>query len=140
MKTIKAFLLSILLLIVLTGCKKDKTSAGIVGKWTLEKVKLSFYPSDYDSPTEFNYSKNDIIYQFRANGTLNVYVTGDIPEYRGNRPGEYSYRVEKSSVYKETDVIVINNGPEAICSISGNNLTIDDSPRDGYIYSFTRVK
>ncbi|MFD1631212.1 lipocalin family protein [Pseudopedobacter beijingensis] len=135
MKTIKLFILPVLLLIVLTGCKKDKTSTGIVGKWTLVKVKTVFY-----EPQEYYYSENNIIYQFRANGTLNVYVTGDISEYMGKRPGEYSYRVEKSSIYKETDVIVINNGSEAICSISGNNLTIDDSPLDGPIYYFTRVK
>lgn len=135
MKKIKLFVLPVLLLIVLTGCKKDKTSAGIVGKWMLVKVKTGFY-----EPQEYYYSENNIIYQFKANGTLNVYVTGDIPEYRGNRPGEYSYRVKKSSVYKEADVIVINNGPEAICSISDNNLIIDDSSRDGYIFSFIRVK
>lgn len=132
MKTIKVFLLSTFFLIGVVGCKKDKTP-DIVGKWKLEKVKTVFY-----EPKEYDYSENNIIYLFRANRTLKV--TSDVDENMAHNPGEYSYRVEKSSVYKETDVIVINNGPEAICSISGNNLIIDDSPRDGYIYSFTRVK
>ncbi|MFD1631210.1 hypothetical protein [Pseudopedobacter beijingensis] len=136
MKTIKLFILPVLLLITLTGCKKDKTP-GIVGKWKLEKVKLSYYPSDYDFPTEFNYSENNIIYQFRANGILKV--TSDVMEYMGKKPGEYSYHTN----YTKTDVIVISGDnttiPPGEYNVSGNNLVISYSTSDGPIYYFIRI-
>ena len=137
MKTIKVFLLFVFILIAEVSCKKDKTP-DIVGKWKLEKVKLNYYPDDYDSPTEFDYSGNNIIYQFRANGTLKV--MSDIGEYMAKKPGEYSYRLKKVTHYTETDVIVINDGIEYYYTISGNNMTIGDLSGDGPTSYFTRVK
>ena len=97
----------------------------IVGTWKLEKVKTVFY-----IPQEYDYSKNNIIYQFNANRALKI--LSDI-EYYGKQAGEYTYRTENRTV------IIGKDSPYGY-QISGDELMIDDSPLDDPNYYFIRVK
>ena len=63
------------------GLKKS-----FIGKWKLEKV---FFASGGDEPATFDYSQNNIIYEFKANNTLIVSGSTDKIDYRGHKIGSH---------------------------------------------------
>ena len=82
-------------LLMTTGCKRDNSVAeddnsSVYGKW-----KLSFvgYMDENISPAVFDYSQNDIIYDFKGNNVL--VISGEmnsIDDYKGHEKGEYYYK------------------------------------------------
>lgn len=125
MKTNRSFKL-ILLLFLLIGmgsCKDKEERPALIGKWRLEKVQTVFY-----DPQVYDYSGDNIIYEFKRDGKL--IVSSDIEDYQGLGTGEYPYKVS-------SNILTIGNS-DCEYSISGSELTLDDSPLDGPISHFTR--
>ena len=73
-----------------SSCKKkeeNKEPASLFGKWKLEKEILPFIGGIYD------YSKNNIVYEFHTNGILTVTGESDYISYERFKQGEYLYSI-----------------------------------------------
>ena len=68
----------------------------LIGKWKLEKVEIaiSFGNDEESDLTTFDYSQNNIIYEFKANNTLIVSGSSDKIDYRGHKIGSHVYKVQ----------------------------------------------
>jgi len=142
-------LLAISILILLISCKENTThidmdlkcptvaregsNTQLVGKWKLVQGKTVF-----NFPRTFDYSCNEVIYDFRLNGIL--IVSADIKESIGASPGEHTYEFIRKPVFEggKDFTLKINDGTSS-CKISNGLMTLDDSPLDGPILYFARM-
>lgn len=126
----------------MTGCEGDKNDLQpddfeINGSWRLVKSVISFSPN---SPSEYDYSQYDIIYEFRPDGTLSV-SNNDVPDnllvdaYFEFESGVYSYEFVDSVNEK---ILKIDNYIWWY-QISKQKLTLDCSPLDGPILYFVKL-
>lgn len=110
------YALSVVCLLMVFGCKKDKDDAKtqIVGKWKIEKTILTVYVNDKidnsSGETRTNYTANDY-YEFKSDGTVTANVDGSTDS--GN------YTVDEKS-----NKITIDNDEYSIKEISKSTLTI----------------
>ncbi len=113
----------------------------LIGKWKLEKVKEVFVP--VPPPPTHDYSQYNIVYEFKTNKVL--IVSGEIEKikrYIGHNPGEHSY----SFIYDDNK-LGLPNLPYGLkidnfiswYNITSEELIINDSPVDGYIYYLIKI-
>ena len=81
---------------VFTGCSSDKTEETsqddiLHGKWKLILINSFFTVEEGD--ISFDYSQNNIIYEFGANNVLTVSGDVDTIDYRGHEIGKHSYEM-----------------------------------------------
>ncbi len=72
------------------------TAASVVGQWKLTKVEIPFVGEKND------YSQHNVVYEFKANGTLTITKEGStIENYRGHSIGEhaYSFAIDEDLLY-----------------------------------------
>lgn len=135
----------LLLLFVGTGCKENEQKCttvavegpedDVVGKWKQVKGKTVF-----DKSQIVDYSCNNIIYNFKSDGSLSI--NSDIDNPIGYNSGEYIYEFSQHSLYENIDenyTLKIDNSNWA-CSISGSNMVLNNAPLDGPILYFVRIK
>lgn len=145
MKKIFNLLSFVLILLIVTGCKEDEQKSttdaeidsqnDIVGEWKQVKGKTVFY-----NPQIIDYTCNNIIYKFKSDGSLNIFSDVDNPI--GYNSGDHLYEFSQNNLYgipDENFTLKIDNRYWA-CSISGSNMVLDDSPVDGPILYFIRIK
>ncbi len=147
MKALKlsSILLFSLIFIGFTGCKDDEQKCNtnavtgsqddIVGEWKQVKGKTVFY-----NPRIIEYTCNNIIYKFKSDGSLNI--LSDVENPIGYNSGDHLYEFSQNNLYGNPDenfTLKIDNTNWA-CSISGSNMVLDDSPVDGPILYFIRIK
>lgn len=113
------------------GCSDDYESTNVVGKWKLEKAETVFY-----NPQLYNYSQNNIIYEFKSNGIL--IISSDIDDYIGDMPGEYTYDSVSAKNENEPNTLIFNDSSWWY-SISEKEMILDNSPLDGPILYFVRI-
>lgn len=123
------------LLIIAAGCSKSNEvpEIDIVGKWKLIEGETVF-----NEHQVFDYSDDNIIYQFHPDGTLTI--KSDIEGHIGHGNGEYSYMLSTSPLYKNADepfTLTIGTLHHA-CSIAEESMILNDSPLDGPILHFIR--
>jgi hypothetical protein len=146
---VRAVLALLYLSFMFLGCKKSEfvnlditcpisvnkgDDRSVIGSWKLVKSETVFM-----SKTNEDYSCNDIIYNFKSNGTLNI--TSDINNYIGDKQGSYKYSFSTSQLYNggnQPYTLKINQRAVA-CSISQGVMTLDDSPLDGPIIYLVRL-
>jgi hypothetical protein len=134
-----------LLLFMGTGCKEDEQKCNtnavtgsqddIVGEWKQVKGKTVF-----SNPQIIEYTCNNIIYKFKSDGSLNI--LSDVENPIGYNSGDHIYEFSQNNLYgipDENFTLKIDNTNWA-CSISGSNMVLDDSPLDGPILYFIRIK
>jgi len=135
----KIFKLTVFLAILLMfmgggSCSDDiDPQKAILGKWRLVKVTAPFTPT---GPISYNYSKYNIIYEFKADGTLTV--SGNIEQidwYGGHEIGEHTYSI----VGNENGYSLIIGYGMYGCNISFKTLVMDERPVDGYLYNLDRI-
>lgn len=140
----------IMVLPFFSACKKDDhldealrcpveavngANDNITGKWKLVKAKAVFR----DPRTE-DYSCNDIVYDFRADGML--VISGTTKNPIGYDEGQYAYEFSIGKLYQEAEedyTLKIGNTSLA-CNIEENQLVINESPLDGPILHLVRVE
>jgi hypothetical protein len=146
MKSIKnKTILFLFLILFLHSCSSDKNDNGLdefecsceqktdvdlsdlIGKWKLRKVQTVFL-----NPRVYDYSSNDIIYDFRPDGVL--IVSSDIGEFVGGNAGEFSYSLSQSAFSLQIDQT------SKACCLSDINLKLDGSSLDGPILCLVKVQ
>ena len=113
----------------------------ILGEWKLLNVTNLFTPT---GPRTYDFTKNNIIYDFKTNGVLEI--SGDLKDidmYQGLDPGKLSY-----SIVTEEEAIEHAGLPTFrlkistvyfTYSISSKKLIIDGRALDGPIINLVRV-
>lgn len=138
--------MSILLLFFIgAGCKENEQECppvavegpedDVVGKWKQIKGETVFYQSQI-----VDYSFNNIVYNFKSDGTLSI--NSDIDNPIGYNTGEYVYEFSQHSLYGNIDekyTLKIDKKNWA-CSITGSNLVLNNAYLDGPILYFVRIK
>ena len=100
-------------------------------KWKLVTLLVPFTP---DGPIWYDYSKYDIVYEFRTNNVLTVSgETTDIEVYIGHEIGEHFYSIDNVWELKIDNIVYWGYYTTA------NELIIDGSPLDGYKYNFVKI-
>jgi len=135
----------LLLLFVGAGCNENEQKCttiavegpenNVIGKWKQVKGKTVF-----DKPQIVDYSCNNIIYNFKSDGSLSIY--SDIDNPIGYNSGEYIYEFSLYSLYENIDenyTLKIENSSWA-CGISGSNMVLNNTPLDGPILYFVRIQ
>jgi hypothetical protein len=88
-------------LLVLAGgflaCKKEDPTKAVLGKWKLEKIeKTTFVPWEGVKGLEvFDYSQNDIVYEFKDKNVLTVSGACDIDNYKGHETGNHFFKIHE---------------------------------------------
>ena len=99
----------------------------VIGKWKLMKGQTS----GYDSPSEeIDYSKHNIVYEFKSNGVLTVSESSIVGWLKN---GNHSYSIGN---YNEIQV----GYSISWYSISPNELIIDSRPVDGSAFYFAKIE
>jgi hypothetical protein len=99
----------------------------VIGKWKLMKEQTSGFMSP---SKEIDYSKRNIVYEFKTNGVLTVSGNGNTG-WKGK--GEHSYSIGN---YKE-----IRAGyTSSMYSVSPSELIIDNRHVDGPAFYFAKIK
>ena len=153
---IKLQVILILLVAGIVGCNKTNESNQIEeipeetidstlytlisGKWQLLTVEEVFVP--VPQPTH-DYSKYNIVYEFKPNGVLTVSgATDDIERYIGHKTGKHSYSFiddgNKLGMVGLPFGLQINNFISWY-QLSSEELIINDSPLDGYVYFLIKI-
>ena len=149
------YLLWMILVVILSlsgGCEKEEKNKNqlqctvtvkkgadddIIGKWKLVKARI--IKLAHDISTE-DYSCNDIIYHFKADGSLIISGVDDgMPVMRN---GEYAFEFNDTILYDHLEydhTLKIGKSKKA-CGIHNNAMTLDASPVDGNTLYFIRVE
>jgi hypothetical protein len=120
------------------ACKISAVSGSkdnIVGDWKLSIGKTVFF-----KPQIVDYSCLNIIYHFKTNDTLIIESSAENPI--GNRAGIYIYHLTLENLYNNVEekyTLKIGNLNWA-CGISSENMILNDTPLDGPILYFVRMK
>lgn len=124
----------VLFAILILGCSNDDVSpTQIIGNWKLMEAK--FYSPEGESSTD--YSNSNIIYNFKANGTL--VVSGE--EHPGYTDGTYEYFFGNDFLGGETDpkvLLVKINGSKWTYDLTQGKMTLGKSYVDGPNLIFKR--
>jgi len=149
-KPFKLLIFTLLLMVAAMACKSNLTEEDmqtenleelIIGKWQLVKVDEVFVP--IPPPPSYDYSKYNIMYEFKANGVLTVFgETNNIERYIGHEICDHLY-----SFVDDDGGLGMPNLPFGLqigtftswYKISSEELIINDSPLDGYIYYLIKI-
>ena len=108
----------------------------ITGKWKLVKGRTLFY-----EPRTEDFSCNDIVYHFQADGKLTI--SRDIEDLMGFSAGQHTYEFEHQPLfveYSELGYTLKIEKIKSLCGISGGSMIIDRSPFDGPILHLIRIQ
>lgn len=119
-----------------------KAMTGIIGNWKLEKIVSSGMTQE--GAKTWDYSKNNIMYQFQLDGILTV--AGDIntiPDYYGDYTiGNHAYTI----IHDKEGYGMVGlpyglkiNYSTFWYSLSSKELIIDGRPLDGNAYYLTKI-
>ena len=161
MKLLKLLTFSLLLMTLAAACNKNQKEndvqienpeeaikhidselyALISGKWQLVEVREVFVP--VPPHPSYDYSGYNIVYEFKTNGVLTVSgETYDIDRYIGHEIGEHPYSfIDDDRGLGMPNLpfgLQIDNFPYWY-QISSEELKIDYSPGDGYIYFLIKL-
>jgi|SRR5690606_13581353 len=116
-----------------TGVKGNDRQ--IKGKWKLVKGSTVFY-----NPRTVDYSCDEVIYNFKSNGTL--VITSDTEDLISLPSGEYPYILTRSPIYEGIGkpYTVKINSLDIACSISNGIMILDNSRVDAPILEFVRIE
>ena len=132
------------MLIGVCGCKKHNISDEdqackikikigrddhIVGSWQLVKEQTVFF-----EPKTIDHSCNDIIYDFRADGTLIVNGDPDSPTQRSYELLPKPLEASNEEFTLKIDALVMG------CEVSPEEMVLNRSYLDGPIKHFVRIK
>lgn len=107
--------------------KNDVDLLDLIGKWKLRKVQTVFL-----NPGVYDYSSNEIIYDFREDGVL--IISSDIDEFVGGSTGEFSYSLSQNALNLQIDQT------SKTCCLSDISLRLDGSSLDGPILCLVKVQ
>lgn len=111
---------------------KEGSNDNVIGKWKLVTGETTFF-----NPRKEDYSCQDIIYDFREDGTL--VISGNNEQLIGYEGGEYTFEFSKIELYEGLNYsLTIENGSIG-CSIEKNHMILDNSPLDGPILHLVRI-
>ena len=151
---LKLFTFSLLLIMATTSCSNKvidedlidedcsclfdfthEKSASIIGKWKLEKIKISFTPN---GPILHDCSPYNVVYEFKQDSTLTV--SANTENHGWHESGEYSFIKDEWDMGQDGFPwgLSINNGHTNWYKISSEKLIIDYSPGDGGTYYFVK--
>lgn len=123
------------------GCDKNNLNLDreeVIGNWQLIKAVVAFSPN---SPSEYDYSQYNIIYQFTSDGKLIVSHNNEPDNifednFHGYDIGEYVYEFIDSE--KEERMLEIKKNKWWFKAIK-DKLILDQSPLDGATLYFIRL-
>lgn len=107
----------------------------ITGKWKLVMGRTVFY-----EPHAEDYSCNDIVYHFQADGRLTV--SANIEDAMGVSSGQYEYELKRQPLFENFNrdyTLTIGNEKDA-CSIFEGSMILDNSPLDGPVLHLIRIQ
>lgn len=113
--------------VVLKVDELPANSTSIIGKWKLMKEQTSGFVG---SPSEIDYSKHNIVYEFKTNGFLTVSGNGNTGWIK---KGSHSYSIGN---YREIQV----GYSSSWYNVSPSELIIDSRPVDGSAFYFAKIK
>lgn len=113
---------------------KEGSNTSVLGKWKLVRGTSVFY-----EPVTYDYSCENIIYEFTSDGTL--IITGDAEQNLGYGKGIYDYKFQVAN--SETGIylpyMITINGNSLSSNIVNHQLELNNSSVDGPILYFLRV-
>ena len=127
-------ILFLLLVTLFFGCRNDDDGSsfiGLQGKWNLINVSGGFIGADND------FDKGVIIWEFNEVSKQLVITNNNVePSISdGLAAGTYSYTILPLNDVMELVVNEINLG---VLQIQDRSFTLNELPRDGFIFSFER--
>jgi hypothetical protein len=99
----------------------------VIGKWKLMKEQTAGFASP---SKEIDYSKQNIVYEFKTDGVLTVSGNGNAGSMK---KGKHSYSIGN---YREIHIDYASSW----YSVSHSELIIDSRPVDGSAYYFAKIK
>lgn len=141
----------LIILFMIIACKKDDNmeenlrcpiealdgaNDNVVGKWKLAKAKVVF-----QNPRTEDYSCDEIIYDFRADGIL-VISGGASSDSIGYPEGQYTYAFTADKLFEwvEESYTLSIDETKIASGINNNQLILNSSPLDGPILYFVRIQ
>ena len=138
-------------LLTIVSCRKDEipeqnlkcpvvavngADDNILGKWKLVNANIVF-----SNPRTEDYSCDEIIYDFRADGIL-VVSSGASGDSVGHQQGQYTYAFTADRLFEgiEESYTLSINETKIASGIKNNKLVLNDSPLDGPILYFVRIQ
>jgi len=116
-----------------------KDSLMLIGKWHLVKVTTSGFSPDGKGPVSYDYSQNDIVYEFKTNGVLTISSeTDNIGNYCGDRLRDYQFLFSHDNL-RNCYIIEISHFPHWYL-ISAEELVLDTRPLDGDMYKLEKIE
>lgn len=131
----------LLTLATLSSCSNDddnSQTSEIVAQWKLVEAKLSGFEGGNSSNGSIDYSNQNIIYNFTANGTL--IVTGE--EHIGYSNGEYQYFFGEDHLGTSSDpqiLLVKINQLKWTYDFTNERMTLGQSYVDGSDLVFEKL-
>ncbi|MGS2761408.1 hypothetical protein [Sinomicrobium sp. M5D2P9] len=134
----KILTLTLIVLLIWSCSGNDEDSNSIVGNWKLTEAEFYSPEGGGSSESSIDYSNENILYNFRFNGTL--VVSGG--ENAGYANGEYEYTFEKDylgGLPEGTKVWLVKiNSTKWAYNVSDGVMTISTSYVDGPTLKFER--